>query len=179
MSRDTSPERPPLLRFLTFVLGSIVLLVGTDVVFDLRNGVAMWHVGLELAGTLLALAGVAGIWWQVLAAHRRLLASHADLAKVAAEAERWRREAEQSLRGLGAAIDHQFERWELTPAEREIGLFLLKGLSLREIAELRETSERTVRQQTLAIYRKSGLAGRAELSAYFLEDLLLPIAPSP
>jgi hypothetical protein len=32
-----------------------------------------------------------------------------------------------------------------------------------------------VRQQTLAVYRKTGLAGRAELSAFFLEDLFLPI----
>jgi hypothetical protein len=32
-----------------------------------------------------------------------------------------------------------------------------------------------VRQQAIAVYRKSGLAGRAELSAFFLEDLLLPI----
>ncbi|HVP62222.1 MAG TPA: LuxR C-terminal-related transcriptional regulator [Myxococcaceae bacterium] len=62
----------------------------------------------------------------------------------------------------------------VTEAEREVALLLLKGLSLREIAGLRETSERTVRHQSLAVYRKAGLAGRAELSAYFLEDLLGP-----
>ena len=31
-----------------------------------------------------------------------------------------------------------------------------------------------MRQQSLAVYRKSGLSGRAELAAFFLEDLLLP-----
>jgi hypothetical protein len=35
----------------------------------------------------------------------------------------------------------------------------------------------TVRQHAVAVYRKSGLAGRAELSAFFLEDLLLPHRP--
>ena len=70
------------------------------------------------------------------------------------------------------AIDRQFDRWELTPAEREVGLLLLKGLSLREIAEVRGTSERTTREQARNVYRKGGLAGRAELSAFFLEDLL-------
>jgi DNA-binding NarL/FixJ family response regulator len=55
-----------------------------------------------------------------------------------------------------------------------VGLLLLKGLSLKEAAEARQTSERTVRQQALAVYRKAGLAGRAELAAFFLEDLLLP-----
>lgn len=53
-------------------------------------------------------------------------------------------------------------------------LLLLKGLSHKVIAEVRATSERTVRQQALAVYRKAGLAGRAELAAFFLEDLLLP-----
>ena len=52
----------------------------------------------------------------------------------------------------------------------------LKGLRHKEIAELRQTSERTVRQQALAVYRKSGLNGRTDLAAFFLEDLLLPTA---
>ncbi len=51
---------------------------------------------------------------------------------------------------------------------------LLKGLSHKEISEIRSTSETTIRQQALAVYRKSGLRSRAELSAFFLEDLLLP-----
>jgi DNA-binding NarL/FixJ family response regulator len=53
-------------------------------------------------------------------------------------------------------------------------LLQLKGLRHKAIAELRQTSERTVRQQALAVYRKSGLGGRTDLAAFFLEDLLLP-----
>ena len=52
---------------------------------------------------------------------------------------------------------------------------MLKGLSLKEIAALRSTSERTVREQARAVYRKSGLSGRSALAAFFLEDLLLPM----
>jgi len=67
-------------------------------------------------------------------------------------------------------------RWrQSTPAEREIALFILKGLSAKEIADLRDTSERTIRQQAQAIYSKANLSGRAALSAFFLEDLLVPI----
>ncbi len=33
-----------------------------------------------------------------------------------------------------------------------------------------------MRQHAVAVYRKSGLSGRAELSAFFLEDLLLPLS---
>jgi DNA-binding NarL/FixJ family response regulator len=53
----------------------------------------------------------------------------------------------------------------------------LKGFSHKEIGNLTGRSERTVRQHSIAVYRKSGLSGRAELSAFFLEDLLLPTAP--
>jgi hypothetical protein len=51
---------------------------------------------------------------------------------------------------------------------------LFATIAPRDIAQARGTSERTVRQQALALYRKAGVAGRAELSAFFLEDLLLP-----
>jgi len=50
----------------------------------------------------------------------------------------------------------------------------LKGLSLKEIAEIRKTSEKTARAQCTPIYEKSGLSGRSELAAFFLEDLLVP-----
>ena len=99
-----------------------------------------------------------------------------DLAVARQAAERFRNEARDALRGLGEAIDRQFSRWQLSPAEREVGLLLLKGLSHKEVAAARSTSETTIRQQALAIYRKSGLHNRAELSAFFLEDLLLPAA---
>ncbi len=74
--------------------------------------------------------------------------------------------------GLSEIIDAQFTRWSLSPAEAEVAMLLLKGLSLKETATVRDTSERTTRKQARAVYRKSGLAGRAELSAWFLEDLL-------
>ncbi|MPY91348.1 MAG: hypothetical protein GEU99_25990 [Luteitalea sp.] len=82
------------------------------------------------------------------------------------------------LRGLATAIDAQFERWHLTSAEREVALLILKGLSHKEIAEVRQTTERTIRQQAQAIYGKANLSGRAALSAFFLEDLLLPLESS-
>jgi DNA-binding CsgD family transcriptional regulator len=78
------------------------------------------------------------------------------------------------LRGLGEEIDAQLGRWGLSPAESETVLLLLKGYGHKEIARLLGKSERTVRQQAASAYKKSGLAGRAELSAFFLEDLLLP-----
>lgn len=99
-----------------------------------------------------------------------------DLEIARVQGQRWRSDARALLNGLGEAIEAQFSRWNLTEAEREVALLLLKGLSLKEIAAIRVTTERTVRAQARSIYSKAGLTGRAALSAFFLEDLLAPIA---
>jgi DNA-binding CsgD family transcriptional regulator len=98
-----------------------------------------------------------------------------DLEIARVQGQRWRAEARSHLNGLGAAIETQFSRWNLTEAEREVALLLLKGLSSKEVAAVRAVSERTVREQARSIYAKAGLTGRAALSAFFLEDLLAPI----
>lgn len=98
-----------------------------------------------------------------------------DLELARVQGQRWRSEARGYLNGLGEAIEAQFSRWNLTDAEREVALLLLKGLSLKEVATVRAVSERTIREQARSVYAKSGLTGRAGLSAFFLEDLLAPI----
>lgn len=98
-----------------------------------------------------------------------------DLEIARIQGQRWRSESRTLLNGLGEAIDIQFTRWNLTEAEREVALLLLKGLSTKEIAAVRAGSERTAREHARAIYSKAGLTGRAALSAFFLEDLLAPI----
>ena len=158
----------------TALFGFITLFAGADVVADAVVGAGLAHISVEVAEVAASLAGFVYMWSQLRSAEARARDLERDLDGTRADLARWRSEAQDHLRGLGAAIDRQFERWQLTPAEREVGLLLLKGLSLKDVAELRATSERTVRQQSLAIYRKAGLAGRAELAAFFLEDLLLP-----
>ena len=157
----------------------IALLMATDLTIEYRRGVPMALQSFELLIFISALAGIAFHWWQMAAARRRSDRLHVELAEAQAEARRWSQEAHVVLEGLGAAIDRQFARWELTPAEREVALLQLKGLRHKAIAELRQTSERTVRQQALAVYRKSGLNGRSDLAAFFLEDLLLPSVRHP
>jgi DNA-binding NarL/FixJ family response regulator len=100
------------------------------------------------------------------------------LAARQAERDHWRVLAENALRGLGEAMDRQFDEWSLTRAEKETALFLLKGFSHKEAARLTDRSERTFRQHAVSVYRKSGLGGRAELAAFFFEDMLLPPEPT-
>ncbi len=85
--------------------------------------------------------------------------------------------AEQQLKKLmgefSKIIQAQFTEWKFTQSEKEVALLLLKGLSLEEIAAVRETKEKTVRQQASNLYKKAGISGRHELVAFFFEDLLI------
>lgn len=99
-----------------------------------------------------------------------------DLEAARREGGRWRAAAAAHVSGLSRAIATQFQTWGLTDAEADVAGLMLKGLSHREIAALRHCSEVTVRQHATAIYRKSGLPNRAQLTAYFLEDLLAETA---
>lgn len=158
------------------LLATIATLIACDIMADYRSGTEPGHVLLEGFVMALALSGLVLMSLQFRRIHLQAKQLTVDLAAARREAQRFREEAHDALRGLGEAIDNQFTRWSLSPAEREVGLLLLKGLSHKEIAEVRSTSETTIRQQALAVYRKSGLRSRAELSAFFLEDLLLPLA---
>lgn len=162
-------------RWIIAVLAAVVGLTAADVALDMIAGTTLRHIVLETVVILAATAAGAVLWWRTLRGYReRLRASEVRGERWRADAERWRAEAAQLLRGLAEAIDRQFEDWGLSESEKEVGFLLLKGLSLKEIADVRGVAEKTVRKQSLAIYRKADLGGRAELAAYFLEDLLLP-----
>ncbi|WP_320178308.1 helix-turn-helix transcriptional regulator [Roseovarius pacificus] len=91
------------------------------------------------------------------------------------------RRAEASLRLASGAfmqvLEERFEQWGLTPAERDVALFSVKGLSLSEIAAMRNTSDGTVKAQSNAIYRKAGVSGRAQLLSLFIDDLMAEALP--
>jgi DNA-binding CsgD family transcriptional regulator len=69
-------------------------------------------------------------------------------------------------------VDGKFDDWEFSESEREVAFLLIKGLSIQEMADVRETKPGTIKSQGNAIYRKAGVKGRNELVAYFVEDLL-------
>ncbi len=78
---------------------------------------------------------------------------------------------------IHTAIHEEFESWGLTETEKNIALMLIKGLSMKEIAEVRGVKEKSVRQQATGIYTKSGLANRYELTSHFIESFFLTDIP--
>lgn len=75
-------------------------------------------------------------------------------------------------------MEERFAAWRLTPAERDVALFAIKGMSTQEIAMLRDVSEGTIKAQTNAIYRKAGVSGRTQLLSLFIDDLMAATVPT-
>ncbi len=169
-------------RFRLILLAAFVfigILAAIDITADIREGTDLTHIIVELFVFIVAIFSASAMSLRLLkeAKESRQLVSEMtlELQKNRDEATEWRNETQALLQGLSASINNQFERWGLTPSEKEIGLFLLKGLSHKEVAYIREVSEATARQQARSIYKKAGLSGRHDLAAFFLEELALPI----
>lgn len=166
------------------LVGFLLLVVvgGTiDLILDKPATLVSWHVAFELAMVLASLGFAATLFrgWRRTAgelgeAQASLAAAGEVLAQRLAERDHWRRNAEEALAGFSRAIDQQFGAWQLSPAERAVALLVLQGVGHKQAAARLGRSERTVRQHAVEVYRKAGLQGRAELAAFFLQDLILP-----
>ena len=148
------------------VLAIIIVMVGTDLLNDTGEGVSTWHVMAEGIAGLAAALGIVYLLRGTFSLQQRLSAEVARSTALREETGHWRADARRHVEGL--------TRWNLTVAEKEVTFLLLNGLGFKEIAAVRETTEKTARAQSTAIYAKAGLSGRTELAAFFLEDLLVP-----
>ena len=165
-------------------LAVIALVTAADVLYDLEEGASWTHLSFEFVTIIIC--GALSIWMlkQIKLLRTEVVRYQSEANSKSLEASHWRSEAEVHVRGVGEAIEKQLKVWHLTPSEQEVVFFMLKGLAYKDIAAIRSVSEKTVRQQALAVFRKSNLGGRSELSAYFLEDLLpaqrtVGIPPNP
>jgi DNA-binding NarL/FixJ family response regulator len=116
------------------------------------------HLAMELAANL-GLVAALFVEWRVL----RLLLDRQKATEKALSA---------ATGSLHQVIETYFSDWGLTPAEADVAYFTIKGFSVAEVAQMRRSSDGTVKSQLNAIYRKSGLTGRAQLVSLLIEDLL-------
>lgn len=167
-------DRPPIRALVSGILLVVAVGGAIDLVGDRPDSWLSAHVLVEVGLMVASLSTLVFLWRGWRRASRSLVHAQRSLTERQAERDAWQRSAEQALRGLSDAVERQFDQWGLTPVEREIGLLLLKGHGHKQIAAQTGRSERTVRQHAVSVYEKSGLAGRAELAAFFLEGLMLP-----
>ncbi len=173
----TGTGRRELLFAAMFALVAINSVI--DLVYDRSEPRPTGHLIAEaiIATTSLGLA--LSLWYQWRQTARRLQEAKRTLTDQRSEQLAWQARAERALLGMRQAIEEQFTAWGLTASEREVSLLLLQGLGHKQIAAQTHRSERTVRQHAVAAYEKSGLGGRAELAAFFLQGLIAPSLPQP
>lgn len=170
-------ENPRALRWLLALALLSIIAGGTvDLYLDRPERWLSFHVVFEVLMITGALLLATTLWFGWFRAERSAAELRRSLDARREERDAWRTSARLALRGLGEAVDRQFVLWGLTPAEREVALLLLKGYSHKQVARASGRNERTARQHASAVYRKAGLSGRAELAAFFLDDLMLPEA---
>lgn len=153
------------------VLGWLVALQGAAVAFLLADAAGDVNELLtsggggdvpEVLAVLALFAGVAVTAREIRALLRRKLQAEARLRRASG--------------ALFETVQDQFDRWALTAAERDVALLTVRGLSIAQIAEARNTRTGTVKAQCAAVYAKAGVANRQQLLSLFLEDLLDPAA---
>lgn len=154
------------------ILGVIMLLNMADVVTDISLGVPTWHIVEE---SLIVLAAGLTLTYLIIEMRKRsreLERLARDLSRADDQIADITSEMHSARREYSELIRRQFDTWNLTASEQQVALLLLKGLSFKEIAAVRDTREKTVRQQASTIYSKSGVDGRHAFAAWFLEDFL-------
>lgn len=141
------------------ILASATLFFAYDIVADLLAGSeSLLHILIE---SLVFLAISTVLFGEL----RRVSRLQAEVLREQDKTARLSGELLAVMRG-------QFANWGLSPSESEVALLLIKGLSMKEISLARQVKEKTVRQQATSVYAKSGYAGRHELVAHFIEDLM-------
>lgn len=153
---------------------SFGLLMALEIVTE-TDDIRLTDILVDGLGLLLMVSttvGLAMLFHRMQTQHEEKLDLIHSLDIARAEGSDWRKKAEAHLKGLRNELDAQFNQWGMSAAEKDVGMLILKGLSHKEIARLRGTTEATVRQQAQSIYQKSDLPGKTAFSAYFLEDLI-------
>lgn len=164
---SAAPRRWPGLRYALwplFLLQAVAAFYFVSDILLLLLGVSLppisWraHEAFEISAALALVVGL------VFGFHALVLARR--------EAEAAQEKLRRASSAFAELLAERFGEWRLTTAERDVALFALKGLSTAEIAQLRATSEGTVKAQTASIYRKAGVTSRGQLMSLFIEDLM-------
>lgn len=160
-----------------FILISMLMLViginTVDFIKDIYKGDEWLHIGLEVLTVGLSIWGIYMLVRTISVRAKEMTDLNEKIVQSESNLELSRSKLKEIGREYSKHVHQQFEVWGLSPSEKAVALLLLKGLSFIEIAEIRSTKEKTVRQQASAIYQKSEVTGRHEFSAWFFEDLLV------
>jgi len=162
------------ITFSLIIFALIFLISLFDIVIDWRTmGGLNSHIIIDAAEGFIALPAIMILFYWSLKQNKKLAKLKATLNHTEKQLTESQVQTQKLMGEFSKLIQAQFDAWQLTKSEKEVALLLIKGLTLDEIAGVRETREKTVRQQASNLYKKAGIAGRHELVAFFFEDLLI------
>jgi len=157
---------------LILIFFTLVIASGIDLFSDFSENLDFTHVIKEAVILVISLLAVTWLLFDMRQQAIEIRTLRKELSIIKKPAQVPKKEVLEAKKTLSHVISVQFDDWNLSNSEKEVGWLLLKGLSLKEIAMLRNTLEKTVRQQASAIYKKAGINGRHAFSAWFIEDVL-------
>ena len=157
---------------LILIFAIVVVASGADLVADLSHGADTEHIVKETIVVSISTIGLAWLLWGLHQQRLEIRSLQQELETANSSQAPPKKYVLEARKKLGNVVTQQFSEWMLTGSEIEVGWLLLKGLSLKEIAMVRSTQEKTVRQQASSIYKKAGVSGRHAFSAWFIEDIL-------
>ncbi len=157
---------------LIVIFFSFVIVSGIDLIQDYSEGTDFSHVAQEAVILTLSLIALAWLLYDLRQHALEIKKLRNELSNTSIHASPPKKYVLDAKANLSHVISKQFDDWQLSASETDVGWLLLKGLSLKEIAVIRNTLEKTVRQQASALYKKAGLNGRHAFSAWFIEDVL-------
>ena len=104
-----------------------------------------------------------------------------DLRRLRTQLSHEQRRIEVFSTELAQSINNQMDEWGMTPSEKDVAWFIIKGYRFSEIAKARGVKESTARLQGTSLYAKAGVSGRAEFVAEILQPLLasIPVGSVP
>ena len=153
------------LGYMSAALASCGLVFGVDVVIEtlialrMDAGLAEFsHIMLELLATALLAVSTWLTIRQLQVLRREVAAGKRQLTLLRTEFDK--------------VIANRFQAWRLSHSEQDVALLTIKGLSIHDIADTRQTREGTIKAQLSMIFRKAGVSSRTELLALFMDELL-------
>lgn len=167
-------------RILMVVLALIAGANVSDVFADYHMQVDSWHLIVESITVIISTAAFIILWFRI----RRRMQELRSLKEALSHSQRNSEQSDDESNDMSAkpqsteeehsymAVKEWFKQWKFSPSEQEVAILLIKGLTFNEIGEVRNTKEKTVRQQASSVYSKSGLNGRNNLSAWLIDALL-------
>jgi len=164
----------PSIKTIAIIIVLLIIIASNtfDLINDFATNESTWHIVEEIIVISLALTLISYLIHNLKQHTVHVQALRQELKTIEQSLQQSNTRIHIARKEYSNVIHQQFDDWQLSQSQQQIALLLLKGLSFNEIAAIRDTKEKTVRQQASEIYKKSGVAGRHAFSAWFFEDFL-------